>query len=153
MGWMDDAMVELRPWIGRVRTVEDDIGMMSVRRVASTFNVDPDSIKRGDPLPPHWFTVFFGETIVQGDLGPDGHPNKGIVLPPIPMPRRMGAGRRVQIMGRLKHALPGLLADVHPLNIIQHERNRRLRNPGLLSHMLAGHTLFIFGRHKQKSSR
>src|SRR5256885_11240867 len=38
--------------------------------------------------PPHWFTVFFGETIVQGELGPDGHPNKGIVLPPIPMPRR-----------------------------------------------------------------
>jgi 3-methylfumaryl-CoA hydratase len=81
MGWMDDAMIELRPWIGRVRTVEDDIGMMSVRRVASTFDVDPDSIKRGDPLPPHWFTVFFGETIVQGELGPDGHPNKGLVLP------------------------------------------------------------------------
>ena len=52
MGWMDDAMVELRPWIGRVRITEDDVGMMSVRRVASTFDVDPDSIKKGDPLPP-----------------------------------------------------------------------------------------------------
>ena len=41
MGWMDDAMVELRPWIGRVRITEDDIGMMSVRRLASTFDVDP----------------------------------------------------------------------------------------------------------------
>ena len=30
MGWMDDAMVELRPWIGRVRMVEDDLGMMAV---------------------------------------------------------------------------------------------------------------------------
>jgi 3-methylfumaryl-CoA hydratase len=108
MGWMDDAMVELRPWIGRVRTVEDDIGMMAVRRVASTFDVDPDSIKRGDPLPPHWFTVFFGETIVQSELGPDGHPNKGLVLPPIPMPRRMGAGRRVQIMERLRAGEPGV---------------------------------------------
>ena len=48
MTWMDDAMIALRPWIGRVRTVEDDIGMMSVRRVASTFDVDPDSIKRGE---------------------------------------------------------------------------------------------------------
>ena len=65
MGWMDDAMVELRPWIGRVRITEDDIGMMSVRRVASTFDVDPDSIKKGDPLPPHWFGVFFGETMTQ----------------------------------------------------------------------------------------
>ena len=48
MGWMDDAMVELRPWIGRVRITEDDIGMMSVRRVASTFDVDPDSIRKGE---------------------------------------------------------------------------------------------------------
>jgi 3-methylfumaryl-CoA hydratase len=81
---------------------------MSVRRVASTFDVAPDSIKSGDPLPPHWFTVFFGETIEQRELGPDGHPNKGIVLPPIPMPRRMGAGRRVQIMARLKAGVPAV---------------------------------------------
>jgi 3-methylfumaryl-CoA hydratase len=108
MGWMDEAMVGLRPWIGRVRMVEDDLGMMAVQRVAATFNVDPDSIKKGDELPPHWFTVFFGETIVQGELGPDGHPNKGIVLPPIPMPRRMGAGRRVDIMGRLRAGMPAV---------------------------------------------
>ena len=101
-GWMDEAMKDLRPWIGRVRTVEDDIGMMAVRRVAATFDVDPDSIKRGDELPPHWFTVFFCETIRQSELGPDGHPNKGIVLPPIPMPRRMGAGRQVKIMAPLR---------------------------------------------------
>ena len=49
-GWMDEAMETLRPWIGRVRTVEDDIGMMAVRRVAATFDVDPDSVKRGDDL-------------------------------------------------------------------------------------------------------
>lgn len=118
MGWMDDAMTELRPWIGRVRTVEDDIGMMAVRRVAATFNVDPELIKRGQELPPHWFTVFFGETIRQGELGPDGHPNKGIVLPPIPMPRRMGAGRRVEIKGRLRAGEPALkkaeVADIVP---------------------------------------
>lgn len=118
MGWMDDAMVELRPWIGRVRITEDDIGMMSVRRVAATFDVDPDSIRKGDPLPPHWFGVFFGETIVQGELGPDGHPNKGIVLPPIPMPRRMGAGRRTEIRARLRAGVPALkkaeVADIVP---------------------------------------
>ena len=118
MGWMDDAMVELRPWIGRVRMVEDDIGMMAVRRVAATFAVDPDTIRRGDLLPPHWFTVFFAETIVQSELGPDGHPNKGLVLPPIPMPRRMGAGRRVQIMGRLRAGEPAVkkaeVADIVP---------------------------------------
>src|SRR6185312_910603 len=64
--------------------------------------------KRGDELPPHWFTVFFGETVRQSELGPDGHPNKGLVLPPIPMPRRMGAGRRVKIMGRLRAGEPAV---------------------------------------------
>ena len=107
-GWMDEAMETLRPWIGRVRTVEDDIGLMAVRRAAGTFDMDPASFSRGSELPPHWFGLFFAETVRQHDIGPDGHPNKGIVLPPIPMPRRMGAGRRLKITGRLRASEPAL---------------------------------------------
>jgi 3-methylfumaryl-CoA hydratase len=118
MSWMDEAMKDLRPWIGRVRVVEDDIGLMAVRRVASAFDADPDAFTRGTLLPPHWFTVFFAETVRQSQLGPDGHAQKGVVLPPIPMPRRMGAGRRVQIMGRLKAGEPAIkkaeVADIVP---------------------------------------
>jgi 3-methylfumaryl-CoA hydratase len=106
--WMDKAMETLRPWIGRVRTVEDDIGLMAVRRAAGAFNLDPESFGPGSELPPHWFTIFFAETVRQDQIGPDGHPNKGIVLPPIPMPRRMGAGRRVKIMGRLRASEPAV---------------------------------------------
>ncbi len=107
-GWLDEAMNELRPWIGRVRMVEDDIGLMAVRRAAGAFDMDPASFKPGSELPPHWFGLFFAETVRQHDIGPDGHPNKGIVLPPIPMPRRMGAGRRVKITGRLRAGEPAL---------------------------------------------
>ncbi len=106
--WMDKAMETLRPWIGRVRTVEDDIGLMAVRRAAGAFNLDPESSGPGSELPPHWSTIFFAETVRQDQIGPDGHPNKGIVLPPIPMPRRMGAGRRVKIMGRLRAGEPAV---------------------------------------------
>lgn len=117
-GWMDKAMDELRPWIGRVRTVEDDIGLMAVRRAAGTFDMDPESFKVGTELPPHWFGIFFTETVRQSDIGPDGHPNKGIVLPPIPMPRRMGAGRRVKVMGKLRAGEPAVkkaeVADIVP---------------------------------------
>jgi 3-methylfumaryl-CoA hydratase len=88
--WMEEAMKALRPWIGRVRNVEDDVGLMAMRRAAGTFNVDPDSIKKGTELPPHWFTLIGVETVQQKEIGPDGHANKGVVLPPIPMPRRMG---------------------------------------------------------------
>lgn len=107
-GWMDKAMDELRPWIGRVRTVEDDIGLMAVRRAAGTFDMDPEGFRAGSELPPHWFGIFFAETVRQSDIGPDGHPNKGIVLPPIPMPRRMGAGRRVKVMGNLRAGEPAV---------------------------------------------
>ncbi|TAJ23728.1 MAG: hypothetical protein EPO67_24815 [Reyranella sp.] len=117
-GWMDKAMDDLRPWIGRVRVVEDDIGLMAVRRAAGTFDMDPESFRVGSELPPHWFGIFFTETVRQSDIGPDGHPNKGIVLPPIPMPRRMGAGRRVKVMGNLRAGEPAVkkaeVADIVP---------------------------------------
>ena len=107
-GWMDKAMEELRPWIGRVRAVEDDVGLMAVRRAAGTFDLDPESFRKGSELPPHWFSFVGVEAVRQGEIGPDGHAKKGIVLPPIPMPRRMGAGRRVKVMGRLRAGEPAV---------------------------------------------
>lgn len=104
--WMDKAMETLRPWIGRVRVVEDDVGLMAVRRAAGTFDLDPDSFRQGSDLPPHWFTFFGVEAVQQHEIGADGHAKKGVVLPPIPMPRRMGAGRRVTIAGRLRTGVP-----------------------------------------------
>ena len=108
MGWMDDAMVELRPWIGQVRVTEDDVGLMAVRRAAGTFDLDPATFHNGSELPPHWFTLIGTETVKQNELRNDGHAKSGLVLPPIPMPRRMGAGRRVTIMGRLRTGEPAL---------------------------------------------
>ena len=93
----EKAINELAPWIGRKRIVEDEIGLSSVRRIAAMLDVDPDSFKNGTPLPRHWFTMFFPEAVRQSDIGADGHPAPGVLLPPIPLPRRMGAGRRVSI--------------------------------------------------------
>jgi 3-methylfumaryl-CoA hydratase len=99
---VDVAMTTLRPWIGSVRVIEDDIALPMARRVAATFDVDPDSIKPGSELPPHWFTMFFADIARQGQLREDGHAQGGVVLPPIPMPRRTGAGRRLKLMARLR---------------------------------------------------
>jgi 3-methylfumaryl-CoA hydratase len=105
---MDDAMKELRPWIGQVRVTEDDVGLMAVRRAAGTFDLDPAAFGKGSELPPHWFTFIGTETVVQSELRLDGHAKAGVVLPPIPMPRRMGAGRRVKVMGRLRAGEPAV---------------------------------------------
>jgi 3-methylfumaryl-CoA hydratase len=93
---------ELQSWVGRARVVEEDISLAAVRRIAGMLDFDPDAFRRGDALPPHWFTMFFAEAPRHAHVGPDGHPRPGVVLPPIPLPRRMGAGRRVTIPGVLR---------------------------------------------------
>ena len=92
---------ELAAWVGRTRGVEEDVGLGQVRRIAGMLDLDPAGFRLGDRLPPHWFTLFFADVARQGDIGPDGHPQPGVFLPPIPLPRRMGAGRRVQILDQL----------------------------------------------------
>ncbi len=96
------AMPELKGWIGRRQVVEDDISLTTVQRIAAMLDVDPAQFRKGSELPSHWFSLFFANNAMQRDIGPDGHPNKGVFLPPIPLPRRMGAGRRVRITGALR---------------------------------------------------
>jgi 3-methylfumaryl-CoA hydratase len=93
---------ELQSWVGRTRVVEEDITLGAVRRIAGMLDIDPDGFRRGDPLPPHWFGMFFADATRQSDIGPDGHPKPGVILPPILLPRRMGAGRRVEMPGTLR---------------------------------------------------
>lgn len=102
----EQAIAALAPWIGRKRIVEDEIGLTAVRRIAGMLDLDPESFRAGTTLPPHWFTMFFADIARQSKIGPDGHAEKGLFLPPIPLPRRMGAGRRVRIEGRLRAAEP-----------------------------------------------
>jgi 3-methylfumaryl-CoA hydratase len=97
----DQAIDALSDWVGRTRVVEDEIGVTAVRRIAAMLDLDPADFQAGTRLPPHWFSMFFPDIARQRDIGADGHPEKGVFLPPIPLPRRMGAGRRVSIHGRL----------------------------------------------------
>ncbi|NKC33531.1 MaoC family dehydratase N-terminal domain-containing protein [Falsiroseomonas selenitidurans] len=96
------AMPELRAWIGRSRVVAEEITLPAVRRIAGMLDLDPDSFGPGSALPPHWFSLFFADVARQSEIGPDGHPRRGAFLPPIPLPRRMGAGRRTRIHGALQ---------------------------------------------------
>jgi 3-methylfumaryl-CoA hydratase len=91
-----------RDWLGHVRVTHDDVSPSMLRRIAAMLDRDPDAFPDGALLPPHWFSMFCCESARQSDIGPDGHPNKGVILPPIPLPRRMGAGRRVRIPGQLR---------------------------------------------------
>lgn len=95
-------MDDLAGWIGRTQTQEDEITRPALRRIAALLDMDAPGFVTGTPIPPHWYAMFFPEIARQSHLGADGHPRRGDFLPPVPLPRRMFAGRRVQFVGALR---------------------------------------------------
>lgn len=95
---MDDA---LRGWIGRRHREEDEISRTTLRRIASLLDREA-GFATGDAVPAHWYAMFFAEIARQSALGPDGHPRRGDFLPPVALPRRMFAGRRVRFLAPLR---------------------------------------------------
>ncbi|MBK1660948.1 FAS1-like dehydratase domain-containing protein [Paracraurococcus ruber] len=89
---MEDAA--LQAWIGREEVAEDEASPVLLRRLAALLDQDPAGIRRGAAMPEGWHVVLFGPLARQSALGPDGHPLRGDFLPPVPLPRRMFAGRR-----------------------------------------------------------
>ncbi|MBU8540365.1 FAS1-like dehydratase domain-containing protein [Falsiroseomonas tokyonensis] len=85
-------------WIGRQEVLEDEVALPIIRRMAALLDQDPLAYRRGDALPEGWHSVFFAPIARQSQLGPDGHPKKGDFLPPVPLPRRMFAGRRLRYL-------------------------------------------------------
>jgi 3-methylfumaryl-CoA hydratase len=69
---------------------------------AELLDAEPPHLGAGDPLPPlwHWFTLL--EHPSSSALGPDGHPQDGPLLPPIPHRRRLFAGGRLDLTTPLR---------------------------------------------------
>jgi 3-methylfumaryl-CoA hydratase len=79
-------------WIGHSRRVSDTLCGPLVRRLAATLDAEAPE----GAVPAHWLpALLFDDAQPTRALGPDGHPAKGDFLPPVPLPRRMLAGRRV----------------------------------------------------------
>jgi 3-methylfumaryl-CoA hydratase len=81
----------LQQWVGNTETAGTTIA-------ASTANALAATLDRRDPaaaLPPLWHWIYFWAAAPQSQLGPDGHPERGGFLPPVPLPRRMWAGGRL----------------------------------------------------------
>jgi 3-methylfumaryl-CoA hydratase len=69
-----------------------------------------------DAVPPAWHWACLAEPILQADLGPDGHPRRGLFLPPIEAPRRMFAGADLRfakpLLSGLDTELVETIADI-----------------------------------------
>nr|WP_294521614.1 MaoC family dehydratase N-terminal domain-containing protein [uncultured Rhodopila sp.] len=84
----------LRAWIGRHETLHDRVTRFPVAALSATLDRDDPPPQEGDALPPLWHWLYFLPVARQSTLGPDGHPERGGFLPPVPLPRRMWAGGR-----------------------------------------------------------
>jgi len=93
---MTESVPDFREWIGRTETVHDGLSPEQARRVAATLDDEVTSVDAGRPLPPLWQWCYFLPLTRQSMLDVDGHPQRGGFLPPIPFPRRMFAGSRMQ---------------------------------------------------------
>lgn len=93
---MSEGTNRLADWIGRSETVEDVATLSPVARFSATLDRDDPPPATGDALPPAWHWLYFLPSDRQSRIGPDGHPERGDFLPPIPQPRRMWAGSRFQ---------------------------------------------------------
>lgn len=87
-------MDELAGWIGREEITEDEASLVLLKRLAALLDQDPGDIRRNGWVPQGWHVAFFGPLVRQSGLGADGHGALGEFLPPVPLPRRMFAGRR-----------------------------------------------------------
>jgi 3-methylfumaryl-CoA hydratase len=91
-----DLLANLQTWQGRTETLQDDITAAPVRALSATLDRDDAEPASGTVLPPLWHWLYFLPHNRQSQIGPDGHPQRGGFLPPVPLPRRMWAGGRLQ---------------------------------------------------------
>jgi 3-methylfumaryl-CoA hydratase len=87
---------EFQSWIGRTETIGDHAGPGPLIRLAALLDHEKSPWEPGE-LPPlaHW--LYFLPRARQSRLDADGHPQRGGLLPMVPLPRRMWAGGRLEI--------------------------------------------------------
>jgi 3-methylfumaryl-CoA hydratase len=64
------------------------------------------TIGAGDALPPFYHQIYFWDPHLPQDLGRDGHPKVGGVIPDMGLPRRMWAGGRMEFHAVLRAGKP-----------------------------------------------
>lgn len=101
---MTDALDidHLRQWIGRTEDASDVVTAQLVKALRATLFMEPGTPQAGDaaPLTAQW--CLAQPVAPMTALGPDGHPARGGFLPPVPLPRRMWAGGRLEFVDPLR---------------------------------------------------
>lgn len=83
-------------WIGRTRKTTAVLEASDLARLAALLNREAPA-----EVPPAWHWACLAEPVARADIGPDGHPRRGLFLPPIAATRRMFASADMSFSGAL----------------------------------------------------
>ncbi len=89
-------MTNLTDWIGRTTELSCWLDPWRAQALHATLDSTDPVPHEGSALLPggHW--SYFLDTAPSAELGRDGHPRRGGFLPPVPLPRRMWGGSRLE---------------------------------------------------------
>jgi len=90
------TLEHLQTWQGKSEIFEDLITPAPLRALSATLDREDPLPINGTAVPPLWHWLYFLPHYRQSEIGPDGHGLRGGFLPPVPLPRRMWAGGRLQ---------------------------------------------------------
>jgi 3-methylfumaryl-CoA hydratase len=99
---------DLEAWIGRSRSQTAVLDPEIARRYAAAMGADLEVEANFPPLG-HW--AYFNDAVSPADLGPDGHPRRGLFLPPVDLPRRMFASAEFRFEAPLELGEPAELGS------------------------------------------
>jgi 3-methylfumaryl-CoA hydratase len=127
-------IAHLREWIGKTESASDQVTPAPIAALSATLDIEARPPRAGDALPPLWHWLYFLGLHRQSQLGPDGLASRGGFLPPVPLPRRMWAGGRLEFVRAMRvgetYTRTSRIADV------QHKEGR------------TGPLVFVVARHE-----
>ncbi len=89
-------LTHLQTWTGKTETLLDSITIAPLIALSATLDRDDPLPLPGTVVPALWHWLYFLPRTRQSELGADGHALRGGFLPPVPLPRRMWAGGRLE---------------------------------------------------------
>lgn len=89
----DEDLVHWQSWVGRTETREERLDIGAMRRLAAALG-ESLAVEAEQPSLAHW--AFFLPVAPADEIGTDGHPRRGGLLPPVALPRRMFAGSEME---------------------------------------------------------
>ena len=138
---LDAAMLaHLQTWVGRSETLADEITAAPVLGLSAMLDREDAPPVPGTALPPLWHWLYFLPRHRQSEIGPDGHPKRGGFLPPVPLPRRMWAGGRLQWLPDNPLRVGDAVRRISRIDSVTHKAGR------------TGDLLFVLVKHEVHNS-